>query len=376
MPTATDAAAPAVAPAAAKRVRSWRRSNGAGWTLAAPAVLLLGVFAVVPVVLALTLGFTNARLISPEPARNVGMENFARLLGVATLEVKAERNDDGSIMRYEGEIEWQSIRTYTKSTSEYPQYRGKSELWSFNVDEEAGTKTVLLAGDPIFWKSLRNTLYFTLVVVPVQGGLGLLLAMLVNSKLRGRNFFRTAYFIPTLTSIVVVSMLWLFMYQPDGLINQGLSSVIPGYQAIDWLNDPKWSMPAIILLSVWQAVGFHMIIWLGGLQTIPGELYEAAKMDGAGAWNQFRYVTIPGLRHTFVFVFITITIAALGLFAQINVMTQGGPLDSTTTIVFQAVQQGYGKQQVGYGAAISFVFFVLVLVIALMQRFLTRKIDV
>ena len=357
------------------RVKSWRSSNSAGWGLAAPAVLLLVVFALVPVALAFTLGFTNARLISPEPAQNVGFSNFTRLLGMQMLDVKAERNADGTVAREDGEIVWQSIRQYTKQSSKYPRYRGMSELWSFNINEQAGTKTLLLAGDPIFWKSLRNTFYFALVVVPLQGGLGLLLALLVNGKLRGRNFFRTAYFIPTLTSIVVVSMLWLFMYQKDGLINQGLSSVIPGYEAIDWLQDPKWSMPAIIVLSIWQAVGFHMIIWLGGLQTIPGELYEAAKMDGAGAWHQFRYVTIPGLRHTFVFVFITITIAALGLFAQINVMTQGGPLDSTTTIVFQAVQHGYGKQEVGYGAAISFVFFILVLVIALIQRFITRKID-
>jgi multiple sugar transport system permease protein len=128
-------------------------------------------------------------------------------------------------------------------------------------------------------------------------------------------------------------------------------------------------------MSIWQAVGFHMIIWLSGLQTIPEELYEAAEMDGAGSWAQFRNVTWPGLRPTMVFVLVTITIASLGLFTQIDVMTQGGPVDSTTTLIFHAVRKGYREQEVGYGAAISLIFFVLVLAIALLQRYLTREKD-
>jgi multiple sugar transport system permease protein/raffinose/stachyose/melibiose transport system permease protein len=134
-------------------------------------------------------------------------------------------------------------------------------------------------------------------------------------------------------------------------------------------------MPAIIVLSIWQAVGYHMIIWLGGLQTIPAELYEAVRMDGASKWDEFRHVTVPGLRHTFVFILITITIAALGLFVQINVLTQGGPLDSTSTLVFQSFTRGYQRQEIGYGSAISFVFFVLVLVIALIQRSMTKRLE-
>lgn len=280
--------------------------------MAAPAAVLLILFLIVPVLLAFGLSFTNARLISPNPPRFVGFENF--------------------------------VRAFTE--------------------------------DPVFLRSVLNTFLFAIVVVPVQAGLGLLLAVLVNQKIRGVTFFRILYFVPVVTSIVVVSILWKFMYQPDGLINSFIDTITFGaWQGADWLNNPKTALPAIIVLSIWQAVGFHMLIWLSGLQTIPEELYEAARMDGAGGWQQFQSVTWPGLRSTMVFVLVTITIAALGLFVQIDVITQGGPQDSTTTIVYHAVRKGYREQETGYGAAISLIFFVLVLVVALVQRFLTREKD-
>jgi multiple sugar transport system permease protein len=228
--------------------------------------------------------------------------------------------------------------------------------------------------DPLFWKSLRNTLYFAVVVVPLQSGFALLLALLINERIRGTNVFRTLYFVPVVTSIVVVSILWKFMYQPDGLINNVLQSVsFNVIQGTDWLNNPGAAMPAIMFMSIWQAVGFHMVIWLSGLQTIPPELYEAADIDGADRWEKFRYVTWPGLRNTRTFILVTITIAALSLFAQINIMTNGGPLDATTTVVFQAVRIGYQQQQTAYASAISLVFFILVLAVSLVQRYLTRE---
>ena len=160
----------------------------------------------------------------------------------------------------------------------------------------------------------------------MQSGLALAMALLINKKFRGVNFFRTVYFLPVVTSMVVVSLLWLFMYRKDGLINEMLSTLSFGLiHGADWLNDPATAMPAIIALSIWQAAGFHMIIWLAGLQSISGELYEAAQLDGASRWHQFRYVTWPGLKHTRSLVLVTITIQALGLFDQVSVMTQGGP---------------------------------------------------
>ncbi|GAA2041425.1 sugar ABC transporter permease [Terrabacter terrae] len=233
---------------------------------------------------------------------------------------------------------------------------------------------VRLFEDETFWKSLRNTIIFAAVIVPVQSACALGLALLVNAKMRGVNFFRTVYFLPVVTSMVVVSMLWLFMYQKNGLINQVLLKF--GIEGPDWLGDPKTALLAIILMSAWQAMGFHMVIWLSGLQTIPGELYEAAELDGAGRWEKFRYVTWPGLRATRTFILITITISAFALFTQVNIMTQGGPLDSTSTVVLMAVRTGFQQQQTGYASAISLAFFVLVLAVTLVQRFLTRDKDV
>lgn len=306
-----SATTPAAPPIRVRRRRTSPTEGRAGSAMVAPAVVLLLLFFFVPVGLAFVLSFTNARLIAPEPAHFVGLENFTRLMG-----------------------------------------------------------------DPLFWQSLRNTLYFAAVVVPVQSGFALLLALLINVRTRGTNVFRTLYFIPVVTSIVVVSILWRFMYQPDGLVNQTLQAVsFNTIQGTDWLNNPDSAMPAIIFMSIWQAVGFHMVIWLSGLQTIPGELYEAAEMDGATAWNRFRFITWPGLRNTRTFILITITIAALSLFAQINVMTAGGPLDSTSTVVYQAVRVGYQQQETAYASAISLVFFVLVLTVSLVQRFFTRERD-
>lgn len=230
-----------------------------------------------------------------------------------------------------------------------------------------------LADDPVFWRSLRNTLFFAAIVVPVQSGFGLILALLVNIRMRGTNFFRLLFFVPVVTSIVVVSLVWRFMYHPDGLINNMLGSLTGLEAGVDWLGNPDTAMPAIIFMSIWQAVGFHMVIWLAGLQTIPAELYKAAEIDGAGRWAQFRYITWPGLRATRTFILVTITIAALSLFTQIHVMTGGGPLDSTSTVVHQAVRVGYQQQQTAYASAISLVFFALVLAVSLIQRWLTRE---
>jgi multiple sugar transport system permease protein len=224
-------------------------------------------------------------------------------------------------------------------------------------------------------RSLVNTFYFAIIVVPLQAGLGLLLALLINKRVRGVNVFRTIYFMPVVVSLVVVSILWRFIYDFDnGLLNNLLGFVSFGaISPIDWLGNPKASMPAVIIMSTWQGVGFHMVIWLAGLQNIPSTLYEAASVSGANGWQKFRYVTWPGLYDTAVFILVTITMQAFGLFTQIDVMTQGGPLDSTTTVIFQAVQKGFRKQDIAYGSAISVIFFTMVLIIALIQRYLTRE---
>jgi len=322
-------------------------------------------FLVAPVVLAFSLGFTNAKFASPKEPEFIGLENSTEMLSLAQVSVPADPNDEN--------VAFDNLRELTKPAAQ-TQYSGMQVLAeSYNEDGTQADFTI--AGDALFWKSLRNTFVFAGVVAPLQGGLALALALLINSRIRGKVFFRTIYFMPVVTSMVVVSILWIFFYQKDGLANVLLDAVVPGYEPVAFLAEPSLALPAIIFMSAWQGVGFHMIIWLAGLQTIPGELYEAATVDGANKWDQFKAVTWPGLQTTFVFVLIIISIQAMGLFTQINVMTKGGPLDSTTTIVFHLFREGFRKNEIGYASAIAIVFFVIVVTISIIQRRLTRERD-
>lgn len=363
--------------ATTQKINLMRRQEArAGWAMIAPAALLMLGFLIIPFFMAFGFAFTNQRLISPNPTEFVGMRNFERLLTVKVLPIEAEINPDtGETVRDEaGNLVFPRSRNFTRDNPDYPELNGLQESFSW---VRGTTQYTVLAGDAVFLRSLINIFYFALVIVPVQGGLGLVLALLVNQKLRGINIFRTIYFIPVVISMVIVSILWRFIYDGNnGLLNSLLGLFTMGaFQPIDWLGNTQTAMPAIMMMSIWQAVGFHMVIWLAGLQTIPGVLYEAADVAGANAWQKFRYVTWPGLRNTAVFVLITITMAAFSLFTQVDIMTRGGPLDATTTIIHQAVQRGYQKQDIAYGSAISVFFFMMVLTIALIQRYLTRDRD-
>lgn len=337
-----------------------------------PALILILVFSVAPTLLAFGLSLFNARLVSPNAPDFVGLDNFWRLLSLEFRTVLPLHDQSGHLVRdATGALQFPAARDIQHGVD--PLHL-KLELSSWLTDG-GRQKIYILAGDPLFWKSLANTLVFVIVVVPVQAGIALLLALFVNIKRIGANFFRTIIFIPVVTSMIVISILWLFMYQKDGLINNIISAINPTYVPVDWLGNPKTALFAIIVMSIWQAVGFHMIIWLSGLQTIAAELYEAATIDGANPFQRFAHVTWPSLRNTRIFILITITIAAFGLFAQVNVMTKGGPLDSTTTLVYQAFLAAYGRQQMGYGSAIAVVFFGIVLIVSLVQRRLTRDKD-
>jgi multiple sugar transport system permease protein len=352
--------------------RMHRQEARAGWMMATPAIVLMLAFLIIPFFLAFYFSFTNQRLISPNPTEYVGLANYKQLLTVKILRMAPISDEaDQPVLDEEGNYTYPREREFTRNP-DYPQYKGLQKLTSRDIGE---TRWSLLAGDVVFVKSLINTLYFALVIVPGQAGLGLLLALLINQRTAGVNIFRTLYFIPVVVSIVVVSILFEFIYDgQNGLLNSTLVFITGGrFEPVDWLANTSTVMPAIMFMSAWQAVGIHMIIWLSGLQTIPTSLYEAASIDGANNWQKFRYVTWPGLHNTAVFVLVTITIAALGLFTQIDVMTQGGPLDSTTTIIFQAVRKGFQQQDIAYGSAISVVFFIMVLSVAVIQRYLTRE---
>jgi multiple sugar transport system permease protein len=341
------------------------RAARAGYLFVFPAVAMMLLFLVAPVILAFSLGFTNAKFGSPNEPEFAGIDNFSEMLSLGQVTVDADPGDQN--------VAFDNLRELTKPSNQ-TQYAGMQVL-SESYSPDGTEANFIIAGDALFWKSIGNTFIFAAVIAPLQGGLALALALLINSKIRGKVFFRTVYFIPVVTSMVVVSILFIFFYQKDGLANVILDALIPGFEPVSFLTNPDLALPAIIFMSAWQAVGFHMIIWLAGLQTIPSELYEAATVDGANAWQQFRAVTWPGLQTTFVFVLIIISIQAMGVFTQINVMTKGGPLDSTTTIVFHIFREGFRKNDIGYSSALAIVFFVIVVTISVIQRRLTRDRD-
>jgi multiple sugar transport system permease protein len=224
-----------------------------------------------------------------------------------------------------------------------------------------------LLGNALFWKALVNTLYFTAVGGPLTVVVALASALLVNTKVaRWKPLFRTIYFAPVVTTIVAVAVVWKYLYHPRyGLLNRGLELI--GIAPIDWLGDPKWAMPAIILLAVWKNFGYTMIIFVAALQAIPEELYEAARIDGANALQQFRHVTLPMLGPTFVFVGIITAIGYLQFFPEPYVMTRGGPVNSTLSVVMLMYEQGFKWWNMGYAAAVAFVLFIFIAAATLVQ---------
>jgi multiple sugar transport system permease protein len=231
-----------------------------------------------------------------------------------------------------------------------------------------------LAEDGDFLNAFWRTAYFTVLVVPLQSLMGLGAALLINAKLPMRNAFRGIYFLPTVISMVVVSVIWASLYQREGFFNYALNGLSFGQAgAIDWLQNPVTAMPALVLLSAWQGFPFQMVVYLAGLQGISQELYEAARIEGANRWQEFWHVTMPGLRNTHILVGITTTIFAFKLFTQVQLLTQGGPQSVTDTLVRVMYMQGFRQGKVGIGAAAAVVFFLLVLTISLVQRVLVKE---
>jgi multiple sugar transport system permease protein len=230
-----------------------------------------------------------------------------------------------------------------------------------------------LATDATFWKALGNTLYFVLVGGPLSLAVSLGAALLVNARaVRFKGFFRTVFFAPVVTTLVAVAIVFRFLYHPRfGVLNRALELV--GLPGVDWLGDPRWAMPAIILLAVWKNFGYNMVIFIAGLRNIPAELYEAATLDGASAWQQFRSVTLPSLRPTFFFVGVITTIGYFQLFAEPYVMTTGGPLDSTLSVVLLMYREGFRFWNMGYAAALAFVLFLVIATATLLQNRLQKE---
>ena len=230
-----------------------------------------------------------------------------------------------------------------------------------------------LVADDIFWKALGNTVRYTLLAVPPDIVIALFLAVLVNQQLPGLKFFRIAYFIPVVTATAIVAIVWQWMYQPSGIVN-GFAELL-GFEPRFWLSDPATVLPAIAAMAIWKHVGFNMLIFLAGLQAVPAELDEAARLDGASRWRVFLNITLPLLRPVIVLATILTTIGSFQVFDSAYVMTGGGPFYASTTLVYYTYTKAFTQYQMGYGAAIAFVLFLIVLAVTLVQRAILKGDD-
>ncbi len=228
----------------------------------------------------------------------------------------------------------------------------------------------LITHDKIFIKSLVNTSLFVLMGMGIGPTLGLLTALMLNQNVRFRSLFRTAYYLPVMTSLVVVATIWRMLYNKFGLFNMVLQGV--GMSPIGWLSDPKHSLVSIVIASVWQGFGFETVIFLAALQSISRELYEAAMIDGAGAWAQFRYVTLPSLRPVILFIYVIGIIGSYQVFDQVFVMTDGGPVYSTSTIVHYLYTK-FRDLRLGYASAVAYILFAILVIFSYIQMRLSRE---
>jgi len=287
------------------------KAERAAWLLVAPSLLAIGIFFFVPVLAALAMSLTDFDLYALASIRNL---RFVGLANYAEL-----------------------LRT------------------------------------PLFWQALGNTLFFVVAGVPLSIAASLGAALLLNSRLAWfKSLFRTVFFAPVVTSMVAVAVIWRYLYHTRyGFINYMLDAF--GFAPADWLGDPRLAMPAIIFFAVWKNFGYNMIIFLAGLQSIPAELYEAAELDGAGAWSLMRHVTLPALAPTMFMVSILTMAGYFQLFAEPYVMTQGGPLQSTVSVLYLMYEQGFKWWNLGTATAVAFVLFVLMFAVTLLQARLAGR---
>jgi len=226
--------------------------------------------------------------------------------------------------------------------------------------------------NPRFQRSFQNTVFFVVMGMSIGPLLGLGSALLLNTRLRLRSFYRTAFFLPTMTSLVVVATIWKFMYADNGIITSvaGLFG-LPGH---DWLNAPTTALPAVVVTAIWQGFGFETVVFLAALQAVPREHYEAATVDGAGRWATFRWITLPALRPTIVFVYVIGIIGSFQTFDQVFVMTNGGPISATRTVVFDLVDR-FNKLDIGGASAVAYILLIVLAFVSYLQLRLGERGD-
>lgn len=221
-----------------------------------------------------------------------------------------------------------------------------------------------LFNDPLFWKTLKNSFIYLIGVVPILVVAPIFLAILVNHKLAGIKWFRAAYYIPVVTSMVVVGIMWKWLYQGNGILNYILQTLGIINNQINWLTDPQIALFAVMAVTVWKGLGYYMVIYLSGLQSIPQELYEVSDIDGASWWQKQIHVTIPLLKPSIMLVSILSSIAAMKVFTEVYVMTKGGPLNSSKTLVYYIYEEAFENLTLGYAAAMGFVLFIVIFILS------------
>jgi putative chitobiose transport system permease protein len=224
--------------------------------------------------------------------------------------------------------------------------------------------------DPIFWQTLRNTLFYLLGVVPILVTLPLIIAILVNQKLQGMNWFRLAFYTPVVISMVVAGIAWKSLYASNGILNQFLEAL--GFPDIGWLTNPNLALPSVMLVTIWKGLGYYMVIYLAGLQTIPTELYEAGAIDGSDGWRKHWDITVPLMRPYLVLVAVISAISATKVFEEVYIMTGGGPLNRTKTVVYYVYEQAFQNLEISYACTIGLVLFLVILVLSLINLRVSR----
>jgi len=353
-----------------RKMRIYQQESFFGWLMSSPALLLLLIFVVIPLIMGLNWSLTNKRLISPLRTESIGMENYKQILSLKVINVQFKLDDAGQTVTDEfGQPMYTGTREIIKKNPKYEGYRPYKEFNFFKKHY------ALIARDPEFYTALINTTLYVFIIVPIITVISFLLALLVNQNIFGISIFRTIYFIPSISIISVTSVIWIFLFNPsEGLINSILRTISFNHWGnFPWLQSADTALFSIILYTIWQASGLFMVIFLGGLQEIPQHLYEAAQIDGANKFQTMLYIIVPHLRNTIIYVVITSSILGFRLFTQVDVMTKGGPMNSTLTLIMHIINEGYRNLRIGYASAVSIVFFLFVLVLTFVQRLLLKS---
>ncbi len=335
-----------------------------------PFLLLAVVFILYPVVQAAIMGFYDWDLLTQQ-ATNFGLQNYTQMFGGQGLTWSATTM-----------LWWRVPLLLISASALYARTRGTGDAGALTTASIVSLLLVALFGihpgeggrwnDPRFWAALQHTIEFTVISTPLMIGLGLGMALLVNVPSRISTVYRTAFFLPYVLPVSVVTLIWIYLLDP----NRGLVAAVTGalgIDPIDFLNSPNLALPAVILTTIWWTVGFNLILFLAGLQDIDPHQYEAARLDGAGRWSSFVYITLPGLRRVLVLVMVTQVVSSFQVFGQVYLMTKGGPGDSSLVLIQNVYETGIRDAELGYASAQSLVLLVVILLVSLAQLRLLRK---